>query len=134
MRKMIKRRKTRTVTVGDVKIGSDHPVVIQSMAKTDTSDTAATIREIRELEACGCEMVRVAVKGMEAAYAISAIKKEITIPLVADIHFDHELALERHHSAGTEFSPAHADLQLQVHRHIRALHQRQRPSQRWAVS
>ncbi len=91
---MIKRRKTRTVTVGNVKIGSDYPVVIQSMAKTDTSDTGATIREIRELEACGCELVRVAVKGMESARAISVIKKEINIPLVADIHFDHKLALE----------------------------------------
>jgi len=64
------------------------------MAKTDTSDVAATICEIQELEACGCELVRVAVKGLEAARAISAIKKEINIPLVADIHFDHELALE----------------------------------------
>lgn len=91
---MIKRRKTRTVTVGNVKIGSGHPVSIQSMAKTDTSDIAATAAQIRELEDAGCEIIRVAVKDAEDAKAIAQIKQEITIPVVADIHFDHRLALE----------------------------------------
>lgn len=91
---MIKRRKTRTVTVGKVKIGSAHPIVVQSMTKTDTADISSTVREIRKLEKAGCEIVRVAVKDMKAAEAISQIKKEISIPLVADIHFDHRLALE----------------------------------------
>ncbi len=91
---MIKRRKTRTVTVGKVKIGSGYPVSIQSMAKTDTKDVGSTIKQIRVLEERGCEIIRVAVKDKASAEAISDIKKEISIPLVADIHFDHVLALE----------------------------------------
>jgi (E)-4-hydroxy-3-methylbut-2-enyl-diphosphate synthase len=91
---MIKRRKTRTVTVGDVKIGSGHPVSVQSMTKTDTSDVEATVRQVRDLEKAGCEIVRVAVKGAEDAKAILPIKKKIRIPLVADIHFDWRLAIE----------------------------------------
>jgi len=91
---MIKRRKTRTVQVGDLKIGSEHPVVIQSMTKTDTHDAAATIRQILELEKAGCELVRVAVKFAEDAKAIAEIKKSISIPIAADIHFDHHLAIE----------------------------------------
>jgi (E)-4-hydroxy-3-methylbut-2-enyl-diphosphate synthase len=91
---MIERRKTRTVTVGDVKIGSDHLVSIQSMTKTDTCDVSSTLRQIRQLEKAGCELVRVAVKDLPAASAIADIKKEINIPLIADIHFDHKLALE----------------------------------------
>ena len=91
---MIERRKTRTVTVGDVKIGSDHLVSIQSMAKTDTCDTGSTVRQIRQLEKAGCELVRVAVKDTAAARAVADIKKETDIPLIADIHFDHKLALE----------------------------------------
>ena len=91
---MIKRRKTRTVTIGNVKIGSGHPVAIQSMAKTDTRDVDATVRQIRELEDAGCEIVRVAVKDAQAAEAISGIKEGITIPLVADIHFDYRLAVK----------------------------------------
>ncbi|MGB2629747.1 MAG: flavodoxin-dependent (E)-4-hydroxy-3-methylbut-2-enyl-diphosphate synthase [Candidatus Omnitrophota bacterium] len=91
---MIKRRKTRTVKVGNVKIGSGNTVSIQSMAKTDTSDVDATIRQVRDLENAGCEIVRVAVKDMEDAKAIGPIRQEIIIPLVADIHFDYKLALE----------------------------------------
>ncbi|MGB3081692.1 MAG: flavodoxin-dependent (E)-4-hydroxy-3-methylbut-2-enyl-diphosphate synthase [Candidatus Omnitrophota bacterium] len=91
---MIKRRKTRTVSVGNVKIGSDHPVSIQSMTKTDTSNVEATVRQIRDLESAGCEIVRVAVKNIEDAKAIKNIKQDIIIPLVADIHFDCELAIE----------------------------------------
>jgi len=91
---MIKRRKTRTITAGNVKIGSGHPVSIQSMTKTDTGDVDATVRQINDLQSAGCEIVRAAVKDLDAAKAISSIKKEITLPLVADIHFDHKLALE----------------------------------------
>ncbi|MFC1570694.1 flavodoxin-dependent (E)-4-hydroxy-3-methylbut-2-enyl-diphosphate synthase [Candidatus Omnitrophota bacterium] len=90
---MAQRRKTRTVTVGDVKIGSDYPVSIQSMTKTDTRDVDATVSEIHALEAAGCEIVRSAVKDSASAKALSAIRKRITIPLVADIHFDYKLAL-----------------------------------------
>lgn len=91
---MIKRRKTRQISVGSVKIGGDAPISIQSMAKTDTKDVRATIDEIRRLEKAGCEIVRVAVVDEEAARAISAIKKEIGIPLIADIHFNYKLALK----------------------------------------
>ena len=91
---MIKRRKTKTVTVGGVMIGSGHPISIQSMTKTDTSDVDATVKEIHLLEEAGCEIVRVSIKGMEDAGAILQIKEKTHIPLVADIHFDYRLALK----------------------------------------
>ncbi|MFC1621720.1 flavodoxin-dependent (E)-4-hydroxy-3-methylbut-2-enyl-diphosphate synthase [Candidatus Omnitrophota bacterium] len=84
---------TKQIKVGKVKIGKGAPVVIQSMAKTDTKDVRATVKQIRQLEKAGCEIVRVAVKDLQAADAIKKIKKRIKIPLVADIHFDHRLAL-----------------------------------------
>ena len=90
---MIKRRKTRTVNVGGVKIGSGYPVRIQSMTKADTRNTKKTIAEIKGLEKAGCELVRVAVKDIRAAKAIKIIKKKIKIPLIADIHFDYRLAI-----------------------------------------
>ncbi|KJJ83743.1 4-hydroxy-3-methylbut-2-en-1-yl diphosphate synthase [Candidatus Omnitrophus magneticus] len=90
---MIIRAKTRVVKIGNVLIGGDNPVIIQSMAKTDTANISATIREIQGLEASGCEIVRVAVKNIESALAIREIKKSIEIPIVADIHFDYRLAL-----------------------------------------
>lgn len=88
------RRKTRTVRIGNVKIGSGYPVIIQSMTKTLTSDVKATVEQIQELENSGCEIIRVAVKDESDAKAISSIKQEITIPLVADVHFDYKLAVE----------------------------------------
>jgi len=91
---MIHRRKTRTVSVGNVMIGSGHPVSVQSMTKTDTAEVRATVDQIHELENAGCEIVRVAVKDPGAARAISDIKSEVSIPLVADIHFDWRLAVE----------------------------------------
>lgn len=91
---MIQRRKTRQVKVGAVKIGGGALVSIQSMTKTDTRDAAATIRQIKKLESAGCDIVRVAVPDQAAAKAIKAIKKKIKIPLVADIHFQHQLAIE----------------------------------------
>lgn len=91
---MIKRKKTRQITVGKVKIGGNAPVSIQSMANTETSDVVATVRQIKGLEAAGCEIIRVAVKSLEDARAVKAIRKKISIPLVCDIHFNHLLALE----------------------------------------
>ena len=90
----IKRRKTRVVKIGNVRIGAGNPVAIQSMAKTKTSDVAKTIKQIKELERFGCEIVRVAVKDKADAAAIRKIKSGISIPLVADIHFDWRLAME----------------------------------------
>ena len=87
------RRKTVTVKVGNLLIGSDHPVVVQSMTNTFTHDVAATVAQIHRLEAVGCELARVAVPDHAAAQAIASIKKETSIPLIADIHFDYRLAL-----------------------------------------
>ena len=88
------RMKTREIQIGSVTIGGDHPIAIQSMTNTKTEDVEATVRQIRELTVAGCDIIRVAVPTMEAAKAISEIKKQISIPLVADIHFDYRLAIE----------------------------------------
>jgi len=85
---------TRQIMVGGVPVGGGAPVSIQSMCNTKTDDVAATVAQIRQLETAGCEIVRVAVPNMAAARAIGAIKEQIHIPLVADIHFDYQLALE----------------------------------------
>ncbi len=90
----ITRRKTRQIQVGTVKIGGEAPVSVQSMCSTDTRDTNATIEEIRRLEEVGCEIIRVAVPDEEAAAALPKIKAAMTVPLIADIHFDHRLALQ----------------------------------------
>ncbi len=89
-----KRRLSKPIWVGEVKVGGDAPVSVQSMTKTDTRDAQATVRQIRELEEVGCEIIRCAVPDMEAAQALAEIKKQINIPLVADIHFHYQLALE----------------------------------------
>lgn len=91
---MIKRRKTRKVKIGKIFIGGDAPVAVQSMANTKTADVAGTVKQIKELRKAGCEIIRVAVPDMEAAKALGKIRKQINIPLVADIHFSHQLALE----------------------------------------
>ncbi len=91
---MIQRRKTRQISLGSVKIGGDAPVSVQSMTKTDTRDIPKTVAQIRRLERTGCEIIRVAVVDEEAARAIGEIKKKIHIPLIADIHFHHRLAIE----------------------------------------
>jgi (E)-4-hydroxy-3-methylbut-2-enyl-diphosphate synthase len=90
---MIERRKTRQVQVGKVKVGGGAPVSVQSMTKTDTRDVRATVAQIWALEAAGCEIVRVAVPVREAAEQLGEIRRKIRIPLIADIHFNHKLAL-----------------------------------------
>src|SRR5574337_333751 len=90
----ISRRKTRQITVGTVKVGGDAPVSVQSMCSTDTRDVAATVEQIRQLETAGCEIIRVAVPDEEAAKVLPQIKAAMTVPLIADIHFDHRLALQ----------------------------------------
>jgi len=87
------RRVCKPIQIGGVTVGGNAPIVVQSMTKTDTRDVKATINQIKELEANDCELVRVAVPDAEAARAISAIKRGISIPLIADIHFDYHLAL-----------------------------------------
>jgi (E)-4-hydroxy-3-methylbut-2-enyl-diphosphate synthase len=91
---MRKRRVTKPIYVGDVKVGGDAPITVQSMTKTDTRDVAATVRQIEEMADAGCEIVRSAVPDMEAAKALKEIKRQSPIPLIADIHFHYQLALE----------------------------------------
>ena len=91
---MITRAQTKVIHIGGISVGGGHPIVVQSMTNTDTRDVAATVAQILSLEQAGCEIIRVAVLDAEAAAAIREIKKSIHIPLVADIHFDHRLAIE----------------------------------------
>jgi len=91
---IIQRRKTRGISIGSVPIGGVAPISVQSMTNTDTRDVKATVRQVRRLERAGCEIIRVGVPDMDAARSIGPIKARIRIPIVADIHFDHRLALE----------------------------------------
>ncbi len=90
---MIKRRKTRAIKIGTVPVGGNAPITVQSMTNTDTRKVEETVTQIRRLEGAGCEIIRVAVVDMEAATAIRSIRDQIHIPLIADIHFDHRLAV-----------------------------------------
>lgn len=89
----MKRKQTKQIQIGSVKIGGGAPITVQSMTNTKTQDAKATIAQIKRLEEAGCDLVRVAVPDMEAAEAIKEIKAGIGIPLIADIHFDYRLAL-----------------------------------------
>lgn len=91
---MRRRRITKAIQVGDVTVGGDAPVSVQSMTKTDTRDVAATVEQINGLEEAGCEIVRCAVPDMKAAEALADIRRQVSIPLVADIHFHYQLALK----------------------------------------
>lgn len=89
----MKREETRSIQVGDLVIGGNNQVIIQSMTNTKTKDIEATVAQINQLAAAGCQLVRMAVFDQDDALAIKDIKKQVTLPLVADIHFDHRLAL-----------------------------------------
>ena len=88
------RRRTRQIHIGNIPIGGGAPISVQSMCNTKTTDTEATVRQIRELAAAGCDIVRLAVPDMEAAKNLGNIIRQVKTPLVADIHFDYKLALE----------------------------------------
>lgn len=90
----MERKQTKEIKIGDIYIGNNHKIAIQSMTNTKTKDVEATLKQINELEKAGCEIVRVAVLDMEDAIQLANIKKQINIPLVADIHFDYRLALQ----------------------------------------
>lgn len=90
---MILREQTREVAIGNRKIGGKNPILIQSMTNTKTEDVKATVEQIHRLEKAGCEIIRCTVPTLEAAEAIKEIKKQISIPLVADIHFDYRMAI-----------------------------------------
>src|SRR3989344_5180998 len=88
------RRKSREVKIGNVKIGGNNPIAIQSMTTTDTTNINATVKQILELEEIGCDIIRVSAPTMEAAKSLKEIKANINLPLIADIHFDYRIALE----------------------------------------
>ena len=110
------RRKSRQIHVGKVPVGGDAPITVQSMTNTPTQDAAATVAQIQRLESSGCEIVRVAVPDQQAAEAIADIKARITIPLIADIHFDYRLALEaaRRGADGLRINPGNIGGQRKV--------------------
>ena len=87
------RKKTRQIHVGDIPIGGNAPIVVQSMTNSDTRDVSATVHQIQQLSRAGCEIVRLAIPDEEAVTAFGEIKKRVKVPLIADIHFDHRLAL-----------------------------------------
>lgn len=89
----IQRRKSRQIMVGDVAIGGDAPIAVQSMTNTETTDVAATVAQIQALQKAGADLVRVSVPSMDAAEAFGQIRKQVTLPLIADIHFDYKIAL-----------------------------------------
>lgn len=89
----IKRRKSRKIWVGDVPVGGDAPIAVQSMTNTETTDVEATVGQIRALENAGADLVRVSVPSMDAAEAFGKIRAQVQVPLIADIHFDHKIAL-----------------------------------------
>jgi (E)-4-hydroxy-3-methylbut-2-enyl-diphosphate synthase len=126
---LITRRQSKSIKVGTVTIGGDAPISVQSMTKTDTRDIQATVTQIKELTDCGCEIVRVAVPDFEAAQAILTIKKNVSIPVIADIHFDYRLALEalKAGADGLRLNPGNIHNPEQVAKVIQAAKQRQIP-------
>jgi len=117
--------RTRQLSLGGVMIGGGAPIVVQSMTTTDTRKTSPTVRQIRQLEKLGCEIVRVAVPDREAALNLAAIKRGISIPLVADIHFDYKLALEaiKQGVDGLRINPGNIGSTEKVRAVVRAAHE-----------
>ena len=123
------RRKTRQIICGNVKIGGDAPIPVQSMTNTDTRDVKSTVSQIKDLEAVGCDLVRVAVLDKEAAVAISEIKKQIEIPVIADIHFNYKLALESIKSGvdGLRLNPGNIGERYKVEEVVKACKEKEIP-------
>lgn len=126
---MITRRLSKPISVGTVTVGGDAPIIVQSMTKTDTRDIPATIAQVKELTDYGCDIVRIAVPDNEAAQAISAIRKNISIPLIADIHFDYRLALAAMKAGadGLRLNPGNIRDPEQIAGVVRTAKQRQIP-------
>jgi (E)-4-hydroxy-3-methylbut-2-enyl-diphosphate synthase len=126
---MINRRKTRQIQLGKLKVGGDAPITVQSMTKTDTRDVRATVQQIWDLEAAGCDIVRCAVPVREAAEKLGEIKKKIRIPLVADIHFNYKLALIAIEQGvdGLRLNPGNIGARKYVEEVVRAASERKIP-------
>jgi (E)-4-hydroxy-3-methylbut-2-enyl-diphosphate synthase len=125
----IQRKSTKRISIGNVPIGGDAPIAVQSMTNTDTRDVKATVRQIRSLEKAGCEIIRVGVPDSEAAKVLGEIKKRIRMPLVADIHFDYRLALEaiRQGVDGLRLNPGNIGAARKVREVTKAAAERQVP-------
>jgi (E)-4-hydroxy-3-methylbut-2-enyl-diphosphate synthase len=123
------RRETRQIKIGNVPIGGGAPIVVQSMTKTHTQDVADTINQIRRMEDAGCEIVRLAVPDNDAALALPKIRKRVSVPLVADIHFDHRLALAALDAGveGLRINPGNIGTQKKVKEVVRAALERSVP-------
>ena len=123
------RRISKPLRIGKVTIGGNSPIVVQSMTKTDTRDIPTTVNQIKELEECGCEIVRVAVPDKEAAESIADIKRSISLPLIADIHFDYRLALTALQSGvdGLRLNPGNIGDKEQIARVVTAAKEREVP-------
>ncbi len=104
---MINRRKTRQITVGNVPVGGDSPIAVQSMTNTDTKDVEATVEQLRRLKQAGCDIGRVAIPDMDAAKALKKINNFVCMPVIADIHFDYRLAIAamENGAAGVRINP-----------------------------
>ncbi|HWJ03551.1 MAG TPA: flavodoxin-dependent (E)-4-hydroxy-3-methylbut-2-enyl-diphosphate synthase, partial [Verrucomicrobiae bacterium] len=125
----MKRRQSLQVAVGNVLIGGDAPVVVQSMTNTDTRNIPATLEQINKLAGAGCEIVRLAVLDMDAARAIKQIKQASPVPLIADIHFDYRLALEVMESGidGLRLNPGNIGDEWKVKEVVKAAKERRTP-------
>jgi (E)-4-hydroxy-3-methylbut-2-enyl-diphosphate synthase len=125
----IKRKRTKKIYVGNVPVGGGSPISVQSMTKTDTRDVKATVRQIRALERAGCEIIRTAVPDMDAAKVLGRIIKSVSIPLIADIHFDWRLALEALNQGadGLRINPGNIGAKWKVKEVVSALKDRDVP-------
>ncbi|MBW1783616.1 MAG: flavodoxin-dependent (E)-4-hydroxy-3-methylbut-2-enyl-diphosphate synthase [Deltaproteobacteria bacterium] len=124
-----KRKKTRQIHVGPIPIGGDAPIAVQSMTNTDTRDVAATIHQIERLREAGCEIVRLAIPDEEAVNGFREIKKRVRVPLIADIHFDHRLALGalRAGADGLRINPGNIGSQKAVEKVVHGARERAAP-------
>lgn len=126
---MIQRRMSKPIRIGSITVGGDAPIRVQSMTKTDTHNVQDTIRQIKQLEDCGCEIVRIAIPDREAAEAIPDIKRNVSLPIIADIHFDYRLALAALQAGidGLRLNPGNISDREQIARIVRAAKERQVP-------
>ncbi|WP_071546152.1 flavodoxin-dependent (E)-4-hydroxy-3-methylbut-2-enyl-diphosphate synthase [Pseudodesulfovibrio hydrargyri] len=125
----MQRKRTRTVNIGGVGIGGDNPVRVQSMCNTDTRDVLATVAQIHQLAEAGCEIVRLAVPDEAAAAKLAAIREQSPVPLIADIHFDHRLALAALDAGfdGLRINPGNIGDEAKVDAVVRAAKERSTP-------
>lgn len=126
---IIKRRRSKGIYIGEVGIGAEHPISIQSMTNTNTRDVASTLAQVRELATNGCQIIRLAVPDHEAASTLKAIVKESPLPVVADIHFDYRLALEalEHGVHGLRINPGNIGPLWKVREVVKAAQERNIP-------